>query len=184
MELASIETGQLFVVAVIKDITQDNQLLDAINMFIEVFGKCSIFEESLTINAKKKRLNWEILPPGEKPSIHIIRLMREKGEEIDSFNVERLKTLERYNASIIGEGINGFLGYYAYVFNQICVLESAFYGNATYIIPKDNWEALSQKTKKELFDEKQIIKKIIHNENWESSIRKEMKQLENKSLFF
>lgn len=184
MELVSNEEGELFVVSVINDVTKDEQILDAINMFIEVFGKCSIYEQTLIIETKRIRLNWEILPPGERPSAHIIKLLRDKGEETDTFNVERLRTLERYKADIIGEGTNGFFGYYAYVFNQICVLESAFYGNATYIIPKENWETLSQKTKKELFDEKQVLKRIVHNEEWEQSIRQEMKRLENKSLFF
>lgn len=44
-----------------------------------------------------------------------------------------------------------------------CVLESALYGNATYIIPKENWEVLSQKMKKELLDEKIVIEKVIHS---------------------
>lgn len=63
-----------------------------------------------------------------------------------------------YNATTMVEGVNGFKGYYAYLYDNYCVLESAFYGNATYIIPKDNWEELSQKTKRELFDEKRWSK--------------------------
>ena len=55
--------------------------------------------------------------------------------------------MEMYNATTMVEGVNGFKGYYAYLYDNYCVLESAFYGNATYIIPKDNWEELSQKTK-------------------------------------
>ena len=45
------------------------------------------------------------------------------------------------------------------------------YGNATYFIPKADWGILSQKTKKELFSEDKVLKKIIHNEKWKSSIR-------------
>lgn len=93
--------------------------------------------------------------------------------------MDRLQTLERYKTEQIVEGINGFNGYYAYVFVNICVLESAIYGNATYIIPKDNWEFLSQKTKKELLDNKQVINKIIHNEKWGREIRQVLRKLEN-----
>lgn len=60
-----------------------------------------------------------------------------------------------------------------------CVLESALYGNATYIIPKENWEVLSQKMKKELLDEKIVIEKVIHSKNWKSNIRSIIRRLEN-----
>lgn len=60
----------------------------------------------------------------------------------------------------------------------MCVFESAFYGNATYIIQKNNWEEMSQKTKKELNDEKRIIGKIDHTKNWKKNIANMFKNLE------
>lgn len=47
-----------------------------------------------------------------------------------------------------------------HIFSNHCVLESAIYGNATYIIPKENWEVLSQKTKQELINERLVIEKL------------------------
>lgn len=53
------------------------------------------------------------------------------------------------------------------------------YGNATYIVPKENWEVLSQKTKKELFDENIVIEKLVHNAKWRWNIANVIKKLEN-----
>ncbi len=79
--------------------------------------------------------------------------------------------MEKFKAEMIGEGINGFKGYFAYVFSILCILESVVYGNATYVIPRDNWEILSQKTKKELFDEEKVVAKISHTEKWSQKVR-------------
>ena len=89
------------------------------------------------------------------------------------------RALEKYDVEQIVEVINGFAGYYAYVFRNHCVLESAIYGNATYIIPKKNWEVYSQMTKKELFDDKIVIEKLIHNKKWSMNIKKVIKKYEN-----
>ena len=91
-------------------------------------------------------------------------------QSTDTYDIERLNYVETYNALEMVEGINGFKGYYAYLYENYCVLESAFYGNATYIIPKDNWEELSQRTKRELIDEKKLVGKIDHNEKWKKNI--------------
>lgn len=108
----------------------------------------------------------------KKPSVHLKNLLKNQDRNTDTFNVARLELLDKYKAEEIAEGMNGFNGYYAYVFKNNCVLESAQYGNATYIIPKENWEILSQKTKQELVDNKVVVEKIIHTENWENTIRR------------
>ena len=181
LALVSNENQELFVLADINPNCSDDCFLNAINILIEIYGKCYIFEDILMVEAKRKRVNWQILPPGEKPSNHIKAILRERHEDTDTFDVDRLKQIERYRCLEIVAGLNGFLGYFVYVFERSCVLESAFYGNATYIIPKDNWEILSQKTKKELFDNKLLIAKIIHNADWERNIRKVMKEIENQT---
>ena len=89
-----------------------------------------------------------------------------------------LQSTEKYNSEKIVEGINGFKGYYAFIFSKCCVLESAIYGNATYIIPKENWEILSQKTKKELFDENKVIGKIDHTAKWKQTVSDKFRMLE------
>lgn len=177
--LTNDKLGNKYIVAILTQDIRSNKLEETVNMFLEIFGFCYIYSDDLEIDtAIRHRCNWEILPPGEKPSIHLQKQLQNQGKNTDTFDVDRLKTLEKYKVEQIVEGINGFNGYYAYVFSSICVLESAIYGNATYIIPKNNWEQLSQKTKKELLDSKQVIYKIVHTEKWNREIRQVLKKLE------
>ena len=135
-------------------------------------------EIQLDYSSKRQRCNWKMLPPGEMPSRHIKKQLGERGEKIDTYDIFRLEYMEKYNSEKIVEGINGFKGYYAFIFSKCCVLESAIYGNATYIIPKENWEILSQKTKKELFDENKVIGKIDHTAKWKQNVSDKFKMLE------
>ena len=45
-------------------------------------------------------------------------------------------------------------------------------------IPKENWEILSQKTKKELFDENKVIGKIDHTAKWKQNVSDKFRMLE------
>lgn len=172
LQLYENENGQQFVIADLTDEIRGKYLKETINIFLEIYGICYIFDGVIKIDnsVRRQRCNWEILPPGQMPSRHIENQLREHGERTDTYNIYRLKYMEKYRPEKVVEGINGFKGYYAYVFENYCVLESAVYGNATYIIPKENWEILSQKSKRELFDEKKIIGKIDHTDKWQQNI--------------
>lgn len=173
--------SEKYVIAVLTSIVRKNLLKEVVNLFLEIYGFCYIFSNEIKIvqTAKRTRCNWEILPPGKKPSAYLKGQLKARGEDIDTFDVARLEMLDKYNVEQIAEEINGFNGYYAYIFSKHCVLESAKYGNATYIIPKENWEILSQRTKQELTDQKVVVEKIIHTENWSNTIRKSLQKLEN-----
>ena len=153
---------------------------EAVNILLEIYGVCYIFdgEIQLDYSSKRQRCNWEMLPPGEMPSRHIKKQLGERGEKTDTYDIFRLEYMEKYNSEKIVEGINGFKGYYAFIFSKCCVLESAIYGNATYIIPKENWEILSQKTKKELFYENKVIGKIDHTAKWKQNVSDKFRMLE------
>lgn len=170
-----------YLIANISPQIRELHIKEAVNIFLEIFGYCYIYGDNLEYDnkIKRQRCNWEILPPGEKPSEHLRKQLNKRGENTDTFDVDRLETLERYKVEKVVEGINGFMGYYAYIFSKHCVLESAIYGNATYIIPKENWEILSQKTKQELINENLVIEKIIHRESWYANIREALTRLEN-----
>ena len=168
---------------VLADLTEDireNHLIEVVNLFLEIYGHCYVFDEEIDVTPikKRRRCNWELLPPGEKPSVHLTHQLKDQGVPHDTFDVNRLYVLDRYDVEFVAEGINGFGGYYAYVFKKHCVLESAAYGNATYIIPKENWEVLSQRTKQELLDEDLVVAKIIHTASWKYEIRKVIRKLE------
>lgn len=171
--------NQQFVIVDMTDEIREKYMKEAINLMLEIYGKCYVYDGVIRIEKtiKRKRCNWEMLPPGEMPSKHIEKQVESMNQNIKAYDIARLNFIEKYDATMVVEGINGFNGYYAYLYEKCCVLESAFYGNATYIIPKDNWEKLSQKTKKELIDEKQLIAKINHTEKWEKDIESMLKKM-------
>lgn len=177
--------GEKYVIAVLTSNVRKNLLKEVVNLFLEIYGFCFIFSNEISIvqGTKRTRCNWEILPPGKKPSGHVKEQLQKLGYDFDTFDVARLEMLDKYEVEQIAEGINGFDGYYAYVFTKHCVLESAKYGNATYIIPKENWEIFSQKTKKELTDQNVVIDKIVHTESWGKKIRMALQKLENQTQY-
>ena len=181
LELFEDQNGVRYIIANLTDEIRENYMVQAVNLFFEIFGECYVYSDefSMATSNNRRRCNWQMLPPGQKPSAHLANMLRDAGENADSYDVERLRVLDRYNAEQVVEGINGFEGYYAYVFENHCVLESAIYGNATYIIPKENWEELSQKTKQELLDDNVVVAKLIHNARWQYVIRSKMRELEN-----
>lgn len=157
------------------DLTKDvrkNHLKEAINLMLEIYGYCYIFDGDIQFDktVKQRRCNWEILPPGKNPIDQVKRRLKETGVGTDTYEVYRLEQIGKYDYDEMVEGTNGFTGYYAYLFEKYCVFESAKYGNATYIVLRDDWEILSQKTKKVLFEEGKVENKIIHNSKWFQNI--------------
>lgn len=173
LQLYKSKSGNSYVIVNLTKEIRERFLKEAINLLLEIYGVCYIFDKDIQIDdsIKRQRCNWEILPAGEMPSKHIEKQLREHGEKADTYDKHRLEYIEKYHFEKAVEGVKGFKGYYAYVSKKYCVLESAVYGKATYIIPEENWEILSQKTKKELFDEGYVIKKIDHTKSWEDIIR-------------
>ncbi len=182
--LTTNENNESFIIAKLDEKNNIDIIKQTINMFLEIFGFCQIFDKNLCITkrVKIKRCNWELLPPGTKADIS--RIIGNNQQTVQKnkhdFNQYRLDILNSYNLPVVYEGTNGFLGYYAYVFAKICVLENAYYGNATYIVPKEKWQKLSKMSKQEILITKEIIEKINHSEKWESKIRSIIKKYENK----
>ncbi len=170
--------GKEYIIANLTPTIRKSFLLEAINVILEIFGECYIFEKDIQVHSQTRRCNWEILPPGEKPGVHLRRQLESKKLETNIYDIDRLNYLDEFVVEKCIEGTNGFNGYYAYVFKEsFCVLESAIYGNATYIIPKEDWEILSQKTKQELFAEDKVLFKIIHNSEWKNNFKLSISQL-------
>lgn len=179
LELIENEKKQQFVIAELNENIRENYLKEVINLFLEIYGMCYVFAGDIKIDdsLKRQKCNWEILPKGQMPSMHLKQQLRESGEKTDTYNIYRLEYIEKYKPEKVVEGINGFKGYYAYVFDECCVLESAVYGNARYVIPKEEWEILSQKTKKELLDENKVIAKMEHTGKWQQNVRNKFETL-------
>jgi len=179
MQLFEDENKQQFIIINMTNEIRKQYMKEAINLLLEIYGICYVYNGVVEFEKtiKRRRCNWEILPPGEMPSKHVEKQLKAMNQSTDTYDIERLNYVETYNALEMVEGINGFRGYYAYLYENYCVLESAFYGNATYIIPKDNWEELSQMTKRELIDEKKLVGKINHTEKWKKNLAEIFKNL-------
>lgn len=174
------DDGQYFVIADLTSDIRKNRIKEVINLFLEIYGECFLFTDNIIIDEiVRKKCNWEILPHGIWPSEHLKNVFHDVSDSRYKYDICRLKYIEKHKPNSVVEGVNGFRGYYAYIFDKYCVLESAFYGNATYIINNDNWEELSQRTKKELLDANEVVDRIIHKENWKHEMRKYFEVIQN-----
>lgn len=156
-----------------------DDLLHAINLFLELFGEATLLTENLEpfTRVELRRLNWTILPPGEMPWVRLSRrlepLLEQMGERSRPVAEHRLKLLtEEHEPDFTAVGEAGFEGYIVFGFEDkaIYVLESLRYGNATYVFGVD-WERLSQLTKKEILSGELQRERIIHREGWDRRVR-------------
>ena len=69
LQLYQDENGQKFVIADLTDEIREKYLKETINLFLEIYGVCYIFDENIQIDnsTRRQRCNWEILPAGELP---------------------------------------------------------------------------------------------------------------------
>ncbi len=169
-----------FIIALIDDISNKSLIKISINMFLEIFGYCEIFNENMDLIVDKlsiKRCNWEILPKGIKLDYMTLKNKHNDKTKNKGFEEYRLKILNDFNPNEIFLGTGGFEGYFAFLFDKCCCLESSYYGNATYFLPIKDWEELSKLSKKDLLSSKSIIKKIIHNARWYDEVNNTMKNI-------
>ncbi|MBF8436196.1 hypothetical protein I0Q91_03820 [Halanaerobiaceae bacterium Z-7014] len=157
--------------------TNIDNIKDGINLLLEIFGRCEVFTKELDEISppKLKRLNWEVLPKGKypwekvQPKLEEIIKTKPKGKQPVLRN--RLDLIKNFEPEFVAIGQSGFKGYFIFGFpeNDLYVLESTEYGNATYVL-SDDWKQLSQLTKAELLDEGLHEKRIIHRESWQDKI--------------
>jgi hypothetical protein len=156
----------------------ENILVHAINVFLELFGECVVLDESKeqALPTDLRRVNWRILPKGEYP---FSRIRDELKPVINrnkpgnrSFVNKRLERLNSFEPEFTVLGQKGFTGYVimAYPDRNLYVLESLVYGNATYVLEKD-WQVVSKLTKAEILQESLHKQRIIHRRSWFSKIK-------------
>lgn len=152
-------------------------LLHRINLVRELFGEAAVLTDDLEhyVRVEKRRLNWELLPPGAMPwpqlQTHVKPLIDGMGERKGPVATHRLKVLtQEFQPELVAVGRAGFAGYLAFGYGEIYVMESLYYGNATYVFGKD-WEELSKLSKAEILHGDLQQARIIHRESWEKEIR-------------
>lgn len=160
-----------------KNVGNEDLIKHVVNIFLELFGECQFFTENLEGLYKTpiRRLNWTIFPQGEMPWGERLKILSPIVESAPKGNrvvlYDRLKTINDYKPDFMAVGRGGFHGYIVHGFTnkKIYVLESMYYGNATYIF-NETWEELTKKTKAEILNEDLQKDRIIHISGWKGRI--------------
>jgi hypothetical protein len=154
----------------------------AVNLFLEIFGECQFFTENLEsiMQTSIKRLNWKIFPQGRMPWEQLREvvepIIKRTPKDIQPVLYYRLQTVNELLPDFRAIGVAGFHGYIVHGFTKknIYVLESMYYGNATYVFG-ETWEELSKKTKGEVLRESLQNARIIHREGWKKKVEEIIK---------
>jgi hypothetical protein len=181
LQIAMTADGQRILVAPAMNFSRpdDESLIHVVNLFLEIVGYCQIMTTDLgeVIQSPIRRLNWKLLPPGERtwqelrPDIASAIQRAKKGNQ--PVIEHRLETINSHHPDFAAIGLAGFAGYVVFGFTarNLYVLESIYTGNATYVFG-DQWENLSKLTKMQILDNNLHQDRIIHREGWVRSIRK------------
>lgn len=182
LRVAATEAGELLVVVDGGPYLPANEadLRHRVNLMLELFGEVELRRQDLVpfVSAGElRRLNWEVLPAGRHPWSTVRAAIapvieRAKGGKRPVIQA-RLETIGAYGPDFHAIGHGGFAGYLVFGFKNlgIYVLESALYGNATYVLGED-WESLSQMSKAELLDGALHKERIVHRAaSWPTRIR-------------
>ncbi|RUT72934.1 hypothetical protein [Ancylomarina longa] len=148
-----------------------------INLFLECFGMADVYHEDLSTSTdiKIKRLNWEVLPPGEYPwdkmEKHVKAVTRRFSKTKKTHLDKRIEIIKQFNPDFMAIGNGGFQRYMVFGFEDqnLYLLEGYDYGNATYVL-RDDWMSISQLTKKEILDGDLQEERITHLKSWENKI--------------
>jgi len=157
----------------------EDALKHHVNLFLELFGECEVLSGDLEprLAPELRRLNWKILPPGKHPWSRLQRELEPVLNEAKRGNrpvvSHRLEFLGGFGPEFAAVGLGGFSGYTVFGFPELetFVVESAHYGNATYVFGED-WARLSQMTKAEVIEGGLHRERIIHREGWEGEMRR------------
>lgn len=150
-------------------------LLHAVNLFLEIFGQAEVLEaEGRRPVERHRRLHWEILPRGQYPWERLKERLESvlRNQQNQPAHLYRLETVASYEPNFTAVGRAGFRGYFIFGFTEegLYVLESAYPGNATYVLGHD-WEELSKLTKAEILSDQLHEDRIIHDHRWRRAIR-------------
>jgi len=178
LSVANVNKNGVLLVSPVMTVSVDKAMIvHTINLFLEIFGECELLDQDLKgfTTAPVKKLNWKVLPPGERPWKELKEEISPLLEKIPGGNTpvieNRLETLSEKKPNFTAVGIGGFSGYIVFGFESenLYILESLFYGNATYIF-EENWKELSKRTKAEILNEGLQRDRIIHRVSWNREI--------------
>ncbi|MGM3305370.1 hypothetical protein ACSQ6I_05165 [Anabaena sp. WFMT] len=180
LKIATNTQGEKILVStpIVYDTSNHSLLLHIINLCLEIFRECQVFSENLDaiINVPLKRLNWTILKSGQYPwsklRQEVKKIIENAPRGKHRIIEDRIETINKYVPDFFAVGRAGFSGYIVFGFSSqnLFVLESIQFGNATYILG-DNWERLSLLSKAEILNDSLHQERIVHRIGWHSKIR-------------
>ena len=179
LKIGKTASGQLAILSPAITLTDETKVnvLHIINLFLEFFDYCEVFDVALDEMAAPpiRRLNWKLLPPGEYPwprlKEQILGLLERTGKRKQEVLQYRLEAINSYGPSFRAIGEAGFRGYVVFGFpdkGAYC-LESMYTGNATYVF-SDDWGVLSKRTKAEILNEHLQKDRLIHVKGWAKKV--------------
>lgn len=155
---------------------EDARAIHVINLFLECFGECELFDKDIASIIKVRKVHWRILPPGEYPwekakgyIKEVTRLLKDSERHVVEYRIEQIT---RQVPDLIALGTGGFDGYFVFGFTMkgLFVLESTHLDNATYVL-KSDWQSLSGLTKKEILAGQLHHERLIHSSSWTRNLR-------------
>lgn len=151
-----------------------------VNIFCEISNDFEIYNANLepAIHFNKK-FEYDILPQGSLDNEKTFEELAEFADRYTRNNEEnkafqkRLQVLKEYNPDIRGKGPNNFFGYIVFGFTDlgIVVMETMYAGNATYIFKLDDYEKNAIKDKQTVIQNKIMLRRFYHYDDWENRIR-------------
>jgi len=179
LKIGKTAAGQLAVGSPAVILTDETraQVKHIINLILELFNYCEVFDESLDemAAAPLRRLNWRLLPPGEYPwprlREQIQELLERTGKRKQEVLQYRLEAINGYGPEFRAIGEGGFRGYIVFGFpdKAVYLFESMYTGNATYAFSHD-WATLSKLTKAEILNEHLQTDRLIHITGWAEKV--------------
>jgi len=126
LTIGKTSAGQFTVLSPAVTLTQNNtgEVTHLINLFLEIFDLCEVFNESLDemISSPLRRLNWRILPPGQYPwpviKNEISQIIQRTGTGKQKVLEYRIEAINSYGPNFFAIGEGGFHGYMVFGFPQ------------------------------------------------------------------
>ncbi|PZS56518.1 hypothetical protein A7X64_17160 [Stenotrophomonas maltophilia] len=171
--LIAVETERGIAIAtrVIDRTESEDIIANLLNIYLECFQRFDIVDPDLAVPVRVQKINWRILPPGKFPFDRAMEVLDgylgQLTEADRAAATQRIRAITRHEPDFMAVGLGGFSEYIVFGFTrkQRYVFESPETGNATYIFRND-WENVSQLTKRQILQEQLQERRIIHTSRW------------------
>lgn len=182
LEIKVRDDSKVFVVSgpFTNDETNSTVATNTANMLREALGGFEVLGTDLSnwVSAPIRRLYWQLLPAGKNPwesaKPELEKMVERASTGKRGVLRARLTAVGEKKPDFVAIGIGGFEGYTVFGFEKrgLCVLECPHVNNATYVLPMESWEAVSQMTKAQILNAQAHRARIVHTRSWFDALEK------------